>query len=238
MKNSTKMAALARRRLRNPAAVRLAALKSYRALGKVARQLVRAIIVDGVPVSQALADQKNGGRMWNSRPVIDCLQAYGYRPPDKPLPAPSKPYQPAEPLPEAPEVPCQRCGEVGRHTARHNSDLVCNRCLCEAGNIWVSRMPAEAEPAAAPPYNVNDGPRCPQCHLVICSHPRPVIVPGDPQPTQFLHRQIVPRSQDLDYWQREIDEDRARRAAATSTATDARSAVLRELARRELSGDY
>lgn len=131
MKNS-RMSKLARRRLKNPKAVRLAALKAYRTLSNAARQLVRAIIVDGLPVAQAITEHKNGGRMWNSRPVVDCLKAFGWQEP-KPAEVPAT-YVPVV-HPPIPELPCELCGTVGPHTSRHNSHLVCERCLCRESNI-------------------------------------------------------------------------------------------------------
>jgi len=243
MKN-TRMSKLARRRLKNPAAVRLAALKAYRALSKPARKLAKAVIVDGQEPSEATGGP-NWARIWNSRPVIDCLTAYGWQPPAKPLPAlpegPAKPYQPAEALPEVPERPCEVCGEIGRHTSRHNQHLVCHACLCQAGNIFVSRISAEPVPEPARPVPAAyEEPRCPQCSLVLCNCPRPVVVGGEPRPVHLMHHQVMPRLQDLDFWQREVDADKARRAVANANIDEncQESRILRELARRELTGEY
>ncbi|HET9305573.1 MAG TPA: hypothetical protein VFO46_06050 [Candidatus Sulfotelmatobacter sp.] len=243
MKNS-RMSKLARRRLKNPAAVRLAALKAYRALGTAARQLVKAIIVDGVPVSQALADHKNGVRMWNSRPVIDCLKAYGWQPPVRIRPerpeGPAVPYEPAYPPPE-PEQPCAECGAIGNHP-QYGSKRLCSPCLCAAMGIHRSVLlepPPVPVPAAAQ-EDVHSGPRCPICHLVICGHPRPVVIGGEPRPTHLVASQILPRLADLDYWQREVDADKARRIVANANIDEncQESRILRELARRELNGEY
>lgn len=180
--NSEKMALVASQK--SPEMYRLQNLKAYHRLGSAARQLVKAIVVEGLPVDRAIADQPNGVRIWNSQPVILCLEAYGWQPPAKPLAVPAKPYEPAN-HPPIPEVPCERCGDVGRHTSRHNSQLVCHACLCEAGNIWVSRMPAESEPADSP------------------EPPSPAVSP--------LVSQMFPRLADVEFWAQQQQDEKDER---------------------------
>jgi hypothetical protein len=145
--NSEKMALVASQK--SPAMYRLQNLKAYHRLGSAARQLVKAVVVEGIPVDRAIADQPNGARVWNSQTVIDCLAAYGYQPPAKPLPAVAAPYAPAE-HPPVPELPCEDCGNVGRWDSRNGSRLVCHSCLCEAFGIhrpgsipWTAPDPAQ-----------------------------------------------------------------------------------------------
>jgi len=128
---STDMAALARRK--DPRLIRLAALKPYQALSPESRKMVRAVILEGSDPEMAGCGP-NWRRIWDSKPVIDCLKAYGWVQPAKVRPT-VQPYQPAEPLPEVPELPCGYCGEIGRHTSRHNQHLVCHACLCRRSNI-------------------------------------------------------------------------------------------------------
>jgi hypothetical protein len=149
--NSEKMALIASQK--SPAMSRLQNLKAYHRLGSAARQLVKALIVEGLSVDRAIADQPNGTRIWNSRPVIDCLAAYGWQPPAKALPVaegPAKPYEPSD-QPPVPEMPCEDCGEIGRHTSRHNGHLVCHSCLCRESNIRGSQASRCQMPGCALP---------------------------------------------------------------------------------------
>jgi len=239
MRNSTDMAALAARR--KPAMNRLAALRPYQKLSPPARQFVKDLAISGMDLYTALA-RPNGQRTWDNPAVQACLEAFGYEKPVRPDPptVAAVPYEPAYP-PPATEQPCAECGVMGSH-AQYGSKRLCSPCLCAALNIHRSvlvEVPAlPAEPA--PSYNVNDGPRCPQCHLVICGHARPVVIGGEPRPTHLIAHQVMPRLQDLDFWQREVDADKARRIVANANIDEncQESRILRELARRELNGEY
>jgi len=142
---NTTMAALARRK--DPRLVRLAALRTYQKLRPPAQQFVKDLI-RGLDLYTVLA-RPNGQRTWDSADVQACLDAFGYEK-QPPEPIDSKGPEKAEngfvPIEAilAPiatvnvpvtEKPCEDCGEIGRHTSRHNSRLVCHACLCRESNI-------------------------------------------------------------------------------------------------------
>jgi hypothetical protein len=168
--------------------------------------------------------------------LTDCLNDYGWSRPKR-IPD-VQPYQPFEPL-EVPERPCEECGKVGRHGSRHNHRLVCHLCLCRASNVLGVGLPTEPPSEPSQPAPAYEEPRCPTCHLVLCGCPRPAIFDGGPRPVHLLHHELLPRLQDIEYWQREIDADKARREVANARIDEncPESRILQEIARRQLSGE-